>query len=39
MIRRVREALSERRERARDVVAVEANVSTWDLTALTPEFI
>ncbi len=38
MIRRVREALADRRERAtRD--AVEANASTWDLTALTPEFI
>lgn len=38
MIRRVREALVKRRERvARD--AVEVNASTWDLTALTPEFI
>lgn len=40
MIRRVRKAFAERkRQVARDDVAVEATVPTWDLTALTPEFI
>ena len=40
MIRRVREAVAERRRQvARDAVAVEATVSTWELTALTPEYI
>lgn len=40
MIRRVREALAERENRAtRDAVAVDATANAWDLTALTPEYI
>lgn len=40
MIRRVREALAERgRPVAGDAVAAEATAPTWDLTALTPEFL
>lgn len=40
MIRRVREALAERKNRAtRDAVAVDATAKAWDLTALTPEYI
>lgn len=40
MIRRVREVLTERRRQGtRDAAAVKATAPTWDLTALTPEFI
>lgn len=40
MIRRVREAFAERKNRAtRDAVVVEAPATTWNLSALTPEYI